>query len=459
MNKQAYTNIKQVVFYTITAIFLFVPASVIFANHADFGDRFDTPIRDPGPLGNSETSPCRLPDNLLDDRSVTITPGNLGNSSGKVPVYDEWVIRNLIALGEAIQRSYQFSELQDHDLQRTSEYLRLLCEKEYEEDHTIQHAWANIIGEFVFETHEFITTGLNGSPAFITSQEAYYQVVNIATARVFLQDVVDSPELGNDTKRDIIENVTRQMFAHKFPTDQQLADDDLPDDLAGDFYGTGGYPTFNQLLFDPDSNSAENKEQAYQELNTRINQQIEFEKEKLAWGRGFFSYEICDLAVYVQLDGEVNAEDRRNCRIATPGSLIQDQTSFVFGTALRQMEINDEYEEWIAPNTTEVLLDILSWRSLNSTDSRQSSVTNFPAAPSVSRDAVQGIDDYSFTVPGEGESIRQNTSGPLPYEFSQSIDLQLRSPDTPYGAFDPGKIGNTFFVDVLDPGFFLDQIN
>ena len=85
----------------------------------------------------------------------------------------------------------------------------------------------------------------------------------------------------------------------------------------------------------------------------------QYEAEKLAWGRGFFSYEICDLEVYSDIYG-----DRRNCRIATPGALIQDEVSFVFGSALRQMENADEFEEWVAPNTLAVLNDTLNWNGL-----------------------------------------------------------------------------------------------
>lgn len=371
-------------------------------------------------------------------------------------------------IGDEFDETQELLSRTEIQVRRAQLYLRLLCQKEYEEDHTLQHAWANLIGDFVLQTQAFVARGLRGNPVFLTSQEAYYQIVNIATARVFLQDVVDSPNLGNDTKRDIVETVTRQLFAYNYPTNRLLAPDDVPEDLAGDFYGAGGYPVYNSLLFDTDTSSEGQKQQAFAELNQRISQQIEFEKEKLAWGRGFFSYEVCDLGVYIRNDpsltGEdrVNREDRRNCRITTPGSLIQDQTSLVFGSALRQMELNDEYEEWIAPNTLAVLSDVLSYRGLTNAESRNlnSIDNNNFNNPSVSTDASSpdrvdsSVDIDSLQNSNQnpnGSPFWQNREGPLPFEFQTAIiDQDLFVGEE--------TLGGAFFGDVLDPRFFLDQI-
>ena len=251
------------------------------------------------------------------------------------------------------------------------------------------------------------------------------------------------------------------------------------------------------------------EEDALEELNARIDKQIGYEQEKLAWGRGFFSYEICDLSVYVRNQGEedwvadanvMNYEDRRNCRIATPGSLIQDQTSFVFGSALRQMELNDEYEEWIAPNTLAVLSDILSFRGFNNAESRNNNVWFRYQGPEETRGYDVGIvaaspaefedvfgydedenkyaglesvnqiqveddqinisDEVRAAVPRNSlisedanddiEGFQTNYYGNLPFEFNQIIDVDL------YGGGGSRGVGERFFDDVLDPYSFID---
>ncbi len=433
---------------------LLIPIHTITADHLPGTDASDPPLRFIGPLNNNQAEPCRNLDTILENREFQIQPGNVGSGAGEVPVYDNDASSNLVALINAMIRESEFTEEQDGDVQRTAEYLRLLCEKEYEEDHTLQHAWANLIGEFVIETQRFVTTGFNGNPAFLTNQNIYYQLVTIATARVLMQDIVDSPNMGTDAKIILIEAIADNLFQDRFPTNVVLA----PDNPVG---------TFEEQVADEEIAINAVKDNALEELNRRVTTQLEQEQEKLAWGRGFFSYEICDLGVFVNSDGDANEEDRRNCRITTPGALIQDQTSFVFGSALRQMELNDEYEEWIAPNTLAVLNDILGWRgltnilesrnftdiSLDSTDYENFDIPPTPAGPVDVRNIVD-IETARFDR--NGLSIRNpNNSGPLPYEFGIVVDSAFF--DFESGQF-ADRDGQQIFEDVLDSRFFIDQL-
>lgn len=80
-----------------------------------------------------------------------------------------------------------------------------------------------------------------------------------------------------------------------------------------------------------------------QEVEARRLQARAVEQEKLAWGRGFFPWEACGQKVFSE-----RPEDIRTCKTLTPGALIQDLSSLVLGTVIRQIENADEYEEWIS---------------------------------------------------------------------------------------------------------------
>lgn len=456
------------------SLFLFFIGESVHADHLPGTASSIPPLQTPGPLNNTNFQPCRDVGTIVENRPIQVIQGQPGSGAGEVPVYDNDASRNLVILISALQREAQYTELQDGDVQRTAEYLRLLCEKEYEEDHALQHAWASLIGDFVNETINFIRAGNNGNPAFLTNQTAYYQLVNIAVARVFMQDIVDS-NIGSPTKREIIRGVARSLFDNKFPYTGTvlMADPTVPDQLSADGVSYVADVYWGELLDhiqDPDARNDAVQKQAISDLQKRLAQQLAQEQEKLAWGRGFFSYEVCDLEVYLQAndplnqrDDTVNPEDRRNCRIITPGSLIQDQTSFVFGSALRQMEINDEYEEWIAPNTLAVLSDVLSYRGFNSfSDSRTYSN---PPVVRPGRDAASPVTVRS-TVDITSPPAQQNNDGPPPFEFDTVIDYQLTPSSQPgqqgggIGTFGNQFIGviNPTFQNVLDPTFFLQQI-
>jgi len=435
-------------------------APVASANHG--GRSGNTP-----PI-NSDNNPCK--DAIRGEREERVSPYRnnpiLGFPGGiYVPVYDSAVESGINDLGGILDEiGGELVEVQEllaaNELavRQAQIYLRLLCEKEYEEDHTLQHAWADLIGEFVNETLRFVHQGFNGNPAFITNQPAYYQLVNLSVTRVFLQDVVDS-DMGTSTKRTIIENVTKDLFAYDFPYDQAstpkniiLSADDIPEDLAEEFYINGGYKTMGEfILNESGSDEATTLMKALTALERRRANQLQYEQEKLNWGRGFFSYEVCDLRLFNDVE-----EDRRNCRISTPGSVIQDETSFVFGSALRQMEINDEYEEWIAPNTLAVLNDILSYRGLNNYETRNPNpAMSVPAADreSAGFSAAPPDDLEDLDINGLTGANPANKDGPLPREFSQVLDVVLFSAgvDTSIGIA-------ALFPDFLDSDCFLDSI-
>lgn len=446
MNRNRKKIVSRFLVVVSALVLMFVSCGNAFASHQPGGG----PDPNANPPQNRDPNPCTTASQQGGNINV---PG--GGGGVRVPVDDDETQSILRALANQMNVN-QVSAV------RAREYLRLLCEKEYEEDHILQHAWANLIGDFVAETTQFIARGYGGNPAFLTNQNAYYQLVNITVARVFMQDVIDS-NIGNETKREIVRKIAQNLFGDFFPYTGPitLGDQTIPTNLAADnlaYTNDQYWREFNDLSSHPSFKSDNLVEDAAKELSRRQEAQVLKEQEKLSWGRGFFSFEICDLAVYVRANGVINPEDRRNCRIATPGSLVQDQTSFVFGSALRQMEINDEYEEWVAPNTLAVLADVLSYRGFVGSDARHPNAAgngqNIPAdaaSPTTVRNQV-GIQGGFPALGAVWQGVNNgNADGDMPYEFNSIVDVQLWN-------LNGGPLGGAFFLDVLDPDFFLRQI-
>lgn len=208
----------------------------------------------------------------------------------------------------------------------------------------------------------------------------------------------------------------QEVFPYNVSDEFQGAPEGVAEALADNFIAAGGY---SQYYTNNINDATVWISIARGEWDRRRSRAREFEQEKLAWGRGFFSYENCDLDVYNDY-----RTDRRNCRIATPGSLIQDEVSFVLGSALRQMELADEYEEWVSQSSVAILNDILNFNGLNNERTRARVDLSDPPVPleAGSPDTVGGL-----IISGELPP-RVNDIDGLPRRFPSEFDV-LVGPD------------------------------
>ena len=254
--------------------------------------------------------------------------------------------------------------------------LEMLVFKETLTDVNSQHAWAKVIDGFVLDTIRWVQTVYNNNPIFVTNQSVYYKLVDKGVFNTFLYEIAFS-NIGENNKRTILIALIKDKIRNRFPygvgiltgagDENQLAPDGLVEELRRAF----SEERFNKLR-QQDFNVPEVAQFAQAELSRRTAEIRENEANKLNWGRGFFSYEICDFSGFGYIrDTEFATSlqtipgDRRNCRVVTPGSLIQDQVSFVLGSALRQMELADEAGESVSANAALVLRNILGDYGLN----------------------------------------------------------------------------------------------
>jgi len=299
--------------------------------------------------------------NEIDERSGS--EGTSGGGGGTyVPVKDFEAEDYLKAIWTDIHAIQEDADINEDQTQAIRYYMRRLCEKEYIHDVQFQNMWAEVIGNLVNKTMSFVSGGYNNNPIFVTNQYAYYTLVDLAVFKTFIQEIDDS-NIGEKAKREIIKSLKLRQFENIFPYkgEDQWAPDDITN-TDGNNEGDESTESWTDYftLFNREEKSLIGLfGLAEKELQERREQAIKLEREKLQWGRGFFSYEFCDLNLFSNI-----REDRRNCRIATPGALIQDQVTLVFGTALRQMEQADGFEHKIAQNSFIIINDILNKNGL-----------------------------------------------------------------------------------------------
>jgi len=228
-------------------------------------------------------------------------------------------------------------------------YLKALCYKEFSLDHTIQQEWMNIVTLFMGRAINWINNAYDGNPIYVLNPHVYYRNVELGVIDTMIREIVVL--IGTEQIDFITGNIAiatlKQSKVDRWigdftqdwtqfeegPKDKAIFRDENAFTLRAFIRGTLG----------PINNPIDFMELVRGELAVRVNAARDVEEQKLAWGRGFFPWELCGQQVF-----SGDPEDIRTCVTVTPGSVLQDLTSLVLGSALRQMEQADEYEEWIS---------------------------------------------------------------------------------------------------------------
>ncbi|MCW9054945.1 MAG: hypothetical protein OQJ98_03145 [Candidatus Pacebacteria bacterium] len=123
-------------------------------------------------------------------------------------------------------------------------------------------------------------------------------------------------------------------------------------DAFDDFSNQSAWDAWFDLTINPNNNALGSFLGARQSLRLAIAEEQNRQISILNWGNGFKSYEICDQPTDAQgsgapvISGGIG-NTRINCRIATPGVVINEQLSNTLGSGFRQLELADEINEII----------------------------------------------------------------------------------------------------------------
>jgi hypothetical protein len=325
------------------------------------------PLRPPLPTSltpvwssiNTSPDPCR--DVLVAYGSSAITPvtaaGTAGGGSSEVPVFDNDTNLNLSNIVNLLAGNNTTGVQGEYNTRIASNMLRLLCEKEYVLDREIQNAWREVIGGFVDYAINWINTAYDGNPIYVTNPYIYYRNIEIGVTQAMLEEVRAAITAG-----DIDEERGRAAMRLMLLTISDTSS------VGGLVDWTGNNPVMKLEFEDPNEFSYDSfffgtqeplnqdlERNILRELDRRRSSAKEIESQKLSWGRGYFPWEYCGLPVFSE-----DPVDIRTCYIFSPGSTIQDLSTWVLSSALRQMELNDEYEEYIATSSLSAMSSVFS---------------------------------------------------------------------------------------------------
>lgn len=180
---------------------------------------------------------------------------------------------------------------------------------------------------------DFVNTGVDGDPAFITNLNQYLTGAVDTQVQNFIQDLggrMDSPFLA-DIQGALQQVHTRNMRG-ELPGYSAQSVGDINAFLEGDFE-QGGWEGFMEVIRDPSANTPVGAYfTARQEMN-RVAQSTAFEEvTKANWGEGFQSLEECDA-------------NQQNCVITTPGTVVADQLNRALGASFDSLVAANQMDQ------------------------------------------------------------------------------------------------------------------
>lgn len=199
----------------------------------------------------------------------------------------------------------------------------------------------------------WINNGFNGSPAFVTDLEGF--LLNVGDQVV--GRYIEGSELAFLCSPFSIDVKIALALDYYSSTQSQAACTltgaiQNVQDAFGDFSNRSAWDAWFDLTINPNNNALGSFLSSRQSLRVAVvnaqNQQLNI----LNWGNGFRSYEVCDSPATAKgaqapvLSGSIG-NTRVNCRIATPGIVINEQLSNTLGSGFRQLELADEINEII----------------------------------------------------------------------------------------------------------------
>ncbi|HEY4486159.1 MAG TPA: hypothetical protein VJB70_00285 [Candidatus Paceibacterota bacterium] len=253
------------------------------------------------------------------------------------------------------------------DTNALAAYLQDLCAKEYKKDPEAQHKWVQVAENLVHRTVVFVNTAYNNNPIFLSNPYVYFNKVEDNVVQTLIDEIKTS-KLPQEIKYQVERQLLNNKVEYAFPRlTQMTARPDAAIELSKNWEQAGGWNEWVKLFLDPQNNLQGILALTQSELERRLQETKSIEEQKLAWGEGFFSYEFCDDTEFTASSIKLPTE-MRNCRILTPGSLIKDQVSLILGTAIRQIENADEYDERISQGALTAWSNIVSSTGLRQTN-------------------------------------------------------------------------------------------
>lgn len=239
-------------------------------------------------------------------------------------------------------------------------------------------AWtaANMVIErLTASTVNWINSGFQGSPAYITDPERYFLDLGDKVAGDFIMNDPRLSQLcGPISARVRIALTTNYLGERPWSCTLSQVGNNL-ENFMNDF-SQGGWDNFFEITQKQQNNPIGAYLQAQNELNIQLASRSESAKMQLGWGTGFLSKKVCaryservegktipggqDILIGIDAEGNEiygKSEEKKlpdippKCieeKIVTPGSVIQDQLNNVLGIPGSKLAVADEINEIIS---------------------------------------------------------------------------------------------------------------
>lgn len=206
----------------------------------------------------------------------------------------------------------------------------------------IAYAVANIaIQKISRSIVQWINSGFQGSPAFVTDLQGFLIDVADQAAGQFLTEL----GLGfmcSPFKLDVqLALALQYQAARDYEAQCTLSDivGSIDNFFSGNFAANGGWAGWFSLTTRPGNNPYGALLLAEEELAVRVTNAKGEQSTLLSFGKGFLSFKECDAI------GEGDVEE--HCTITTPGAVIEEQVNLTLGSGQRRLEMADEINEII----------------------------------------------------------------------------------------------------------------
>ncbi len=254
-------------------------------------------------------------------------------------------------------------------------------------------------------TVNWINSGFQGSPAFVTNPEAYFSNIGDQVAGQF---IFSNPNLnflcgtmGAKIKVALARGYLNQNNANYQCTLTGVGQNF--DDFMGDFQN-GGWDNFFELTQRQQNNPIGAYLQAENQMNQKIASKVNTKLTQLNQGKGFMSFQKCEGATQPP-DPFTTPGSEADCtssggtmKTVTPGVVIADQLNKTLGVGNDSLVTADEISEIVAS-----LFSQLTSRVFGSIGGLLGASSNSPSEPSVTsqmlQSTAQGTTDYFGNPP------------------------------------------------------------
>lgn len=188
---------------------------------------------------------------------------------------------------------------------------------------------------------EWINSGFQGSPAFVTDLGGFLTDVGDRQMGRFIQEL----GLGfmcSPFKLDVMVALDLQYRSARNYEDQCTLTDvinNVDGFFSNNALGDGGWESWFSLTTRPENNPYGALVLAQQQSSIRLSNAKGEQSQILSFGRGFLSFKECDDI------GEGDVE--QHCTISTPGSVIETQLNEALGYGADRLKVADEINEII----------------------------------------------------------------------------------------------------------------